>query len=375
MSHPVPSKCREDVQLCDRCNHTYSLSFQIPDVASLRTGSFPTTTEARLICDAIAETDDSMKEIDQELERLSGYWKHLDALRRSLEYSQDVRRALVAPIRRLPTEILSEIFKACCGDAIEIAHERCEPLVLGSVCKSWRDTIVDMPTLWAGFTFPWGLDSHYKTHTSLVTRLRTFLKYLGDVPLRQCIGQRGWSLNAFTGVLFKVLLQHSHRWASLWVCPPPRSLMMAGDSLFSQLEDRSLSRLTFLQGSHRDLCKGNEKNLFHIPSLRSLLISLETESDANIMPNLPWEQLECLHTHGPPLYSLNILRRCPNVVEWCYKHTWHRASSMPIPDIVITLPRLRKPSSEIVEPADAAILNFLEAPSVEILALDCSTAP
>ncbi|KAL1713126.1 hypothetical protein EV715DRAFT_296412 [Schizophyllum commune] len=306
MSHPVPSKSREDVQLCNRCNHTYSLSFQIPDVASLRIGYLPTTTEARLICDAIAETDDSMKEIDQELERLSGYWKHLDALRRSLEYSQDVRRALVAPIRRLPTEILSEIFQACCGDAIEIAHERCEPLVLGSVCKSWRDTIVDMPTLWAGFTFPWGLDSHYKTLTSLVTRLRTFLKY---------------------------------------------------------------------SGSHRDLCKGNEKNLSHIPSLRSLLISLETESDANIMPNLPWEQLECLHTHGPPLYSLNILRRCPNVVEWCYKHTWHRASSLPIPDIVITLPRLRKPSSEIVEPADAAILNFLEAPSVEILALDCSTAP
>ena len=113
-------------------------------------------------------------------------------------------------------------------------------------------------------------------------------------------------------------------------------------SLFSQLEDRSLSRLTSLQGYHRDLCKGNEKNLFHIPSLRSLLIRLEAESDANVMPNLPWEQLECLHVHGLPLYSLDILRRCPNVVECYYKHTWHRASSMPILDIAITLPRLRK---------------------------------
>ncbi|KAI5822576.1 hypothetical protein K523DRAFT_407924 [Schizophyllum commune Tattone D] len=376
MTDPVPSKCREDVQLCDRCNYTYSLSFQIPDTASLRIGCLPTTTEARLICDAIAETNGRLKEINHELERLSESRKHMDALRRSLEYSQGVRRALLAPIRRLPTDILSEIFRACCGDAIEIAYERCEPLVLGSVCKSWRDTILGIPTLWAGFTFPWGLDSYYETHTFLVARLRTFLKYSGGVPLRQCIGQRGWSLNAVTGILFKVLLQHSHRWTSLWVCPPPRSPMMTEYSFFSQLEDRSLSRLTSLQGYHRDLCKGNEKNLFHIPSLRSLLIRLEAESDANIvMPNIPWEQLECLHVHGPPLYSLEIFRRCPNVVECCYKHTWHRASSMPIPDIAITLPRLRKLSSEIVEPADAAFLNLLEAPSVESLALDCSTAP
>ena len=56
MSHPVPSKSRKDVQLCNRCNHTYSLSFQIPDVASLRTGYLTTTTEGRLICGAIAET-------------------------------------------------------------------------------------------------------------------------------------------------------------------------------------------------------------------------------------------------------------------------------------------------------------------------------
>ena len=106
----------------------------------MRTGYLPTTTEARLICDAIAETNGRLKEIDHELERSSESRKHLDALRRSLEYSQGVRRALLAPIRRLPTDILSEIFKACCGDAIEIAYERCEPLVLGSVCKSWRGT-------------------------------------------------------------------------------------------------------------------------------------------------------------------------------------------------------------------------------------------
>lgn len=146
MSRAIHSECNENIQLCNRCNHSYSISFQIPDNAGLRTGCLPTAMGARLICDAIAETDDHIEEINHELERLSESLKRLDALKRSLEYSQDVRRALVAPVRRLPTEILSEIFKACCGDTIYIAIERCAPLELSSVCKVWRGTSYFLPS-------------------------------------------------------------------------------------------------------------------------------------------------------------------------------------------------------------------------------------
>ncbi|KAI5885895.1 uncharacterized protein SCHCODRAFT_02592432 [Schizophyllum commune H4-8] len=376
MSRAIPSECNENIQLCNRCNHSYSISFQIPDKASLRTGCLPTTIGARLICDAIAEADDHIEEIGHELERLNESLKRLDTLKRSLEYSQDVRRALVAPVRRLPTEILAEIFKACCGDAICIAIERCAPLELGSVCKVWRDTIVGMPTLWAGFFFSYDLHRCYAPPASLVTRLKTFLENSGDVPLRHCIGEQGWSLESLSGDLFEAILQHSHRWTCLWVCPPPRTSIVNRDSLFSQLEGRSLSRLTSLQGSHNDLCEGNESNLFHIPTLRSLLILFERGSDARIMPNLPWEQLECLYIDGPPHYSYDILRRCPNVVEWNYSNKWCCTSPATIPETAIRLSHLRKLSVDITqETADAALLGRLEAPSVESLALDWDISP
>ncbi|KAJ3808282.1 hypothetical protein F5876DRAFT_46352, partial [Lentinula aff. lateritia] len=68
--------------------------------------------------------------------------------------------SLKAPIRRLPLEILGEIFQfSCCSDVSDntVAREdkkHCPPMVtlaLSQVCSQWYHLAVSMPELWSCF--------------------------------------------------------------------------------------------------------------------------------------------------------------------------------------------------------------------------------
>jgi hypothetical protein len=62
----------------------------------------------------------------------------------------NVFQSLFAPVRRLPSEILLEIFRQYIAppQADHLPHQ-VSPLVLASVCAFWRSTALSSPTLWA----------------------------------------------------------------------------------------------------------------------------------------------------------------------------------------------------------------------------------
>jgi len=60
-----------------------------------------------------------------------------------LKEELEQRRALAAPIRMVPSDILSHIFLIYCG------QERSAPLVLAAVCRRWRKTMLSTPLAWS----------------------------------------------------------------------------------------------------------------------------------------------------------------------------------------------------------------------------------
>ncbi|KAL4079542.1 hypothetical protein J3A83DRAFT_4368309 [Scleroderma citrinum] len=89
----------------------------------------------------------------------SAVWK-LAALRTRLEQSasyltQSVlsHKALTSPVRRVPPEVLGEIFFHCLPTAPYVTpHDVEGPMVLTQVCRHWRTIAMSTPRLWSSIT-------------------------------------------------------------------------------------------------------------------------------------------------------------------------------------------------------------------------------
>ena len=70
------------------------------------------------------------------------------------ERSLDLCPRILSRLRRLPPEILGEIFLACKDEALGEPHtilRKQPPSVLSQVCRSWRQVAINLPRLWDTF--------------------------------------------------------------------------------------------------------------------------------------------------------------------------------------------------------------------------------
>jgi len=105
--------------------------------------SVPTLLEQALAKDAIDILQQEMRETLKEADRLE---QELQATRTKMEQiEQEIskRTAWLAPIRRIPADILRMLFIEACQDDWRA------PLILGAVCSRWRDVLISTPRAWA----------------------------------------------------------------------------------------------------------------------------------------------------------------------------------------------------------------------------------
>ncbi|KAJ7823957.1 hypothetical protein B0H14DRAFT_3729492 [Mycena olivaceomarginata] len=91
----------------------------------------------------------------QELVRIDERIRELSAQRDKIQAYIDSHMALISHPRRLPVEILREIFIACLPanrNAVMSAREA--PLLLGRICSAWRTIALSTPRLWASLHAP-----------------------------------------------------------------------------------------------------------------------------------------------------------------------------------------------------------------------------
>jgi len=104
---------------------------------------------------------------------------HLATQRQNLERSLDEHHSLVALIRKLPPEMLCEIF------SYRVDRRRCfyvteAPMRLSFVCNKWRNVAISIPQLWS---------SIFLRYQSVATEmLGAWLSRSGIYPLTLYIG-------------------------------------------------------------------------------------------------------------------------------------------------------------------------------------------
>ncbi|KAJ7461013.1 hypothetical protein B0H11DRAFT_1677491, partial [Mycena galericulata] len=101
----------------------------------------PTASEARAIRDFSRDTDAAIAEREGTIAQLLC---EVVELRRSSEQ----HKAIIAPIRRIPSEILAEIFMQATGDEARSLSYYDTPLIFGEICREWRALALSLPRLW-----------------------------------------------------------------------------------------------------------------------------------------------------------------------------------------------------------------------------------
>lgn len=128
--------------------------------------------------ETIAITLARTSEIDNEISRMEEALEILRGKREDLRTCESFHRDLVAPVRCLPSEILCEIFDHCITTQSWVNDDPLAqkdisprldktPLLLASVCRYWRGTMLVIPKLWSSISLNFQLQ-HLKTDVSLV---------------------------------------------------------------------------------------------------------------------------------------------------------------------------------------------------------------
>jgi hypothetical protein len=122
--------------------------------------ALPSVDETIIIKQAIVTLEDQLTAAVTLLQQTQ---LHIAELQKGLEE----RRAWIAPIRKVPFEVLSDIFIICGRE------ERFAPMIIAAVSRRWRDTILATPLAWCRI-FPYA--EKRTLSTPPVEYVSTFLK-------------------------------------------------------------------------------------------------------------------------------------------------------------------------------------------------------
>ena len=130
-------------RLCEHCDRTFRARLHVPTLgannAILRNRYLLAAADNMPVLErSRASTQQCLAELEREIEGLQKALQWSLGARAEVKHLLDVQDAYFAPVRKLPIEILSEIFILCCGKSTNLTGERCAPLDLSAVCKVWR---------------------------------------------------------------------------------------------------------------------------------------------------------------------------------------------------------------------------------------------
>ncbi|KZP25525.1 hypothetical protein FIBSPDRAFT_733804, partial [Athelia psychrophila] len=139
---------------CPRCtcDRTDSGCEQTPASSAttdlLRSNRAPSSAEFAIIHASIGEIAEEIQLIDMESKRLRRVLADLDIRQRKIRFDSISQRSVLSARRRLPVELISEIFMHC----LPLRHNPSPagiPWLLGSICQLWREVALSTPALWS----------------------------------------------------------------------------------------------------------------------------------------------------------------------------------------------------------------------------------
>ncbi|KZP34280.1 hypothetical protein FIBSPDRAFT_3684 [Athelia psychrophila] len=158
----------------DNCHHCHN-SLTRPEIV-VRDSPITTSigcqglspSQAAAVCDTVSATVADIAQIDEDIALYRSVTTRLESKRRLLASFAKAHKALLTPILRFPSEVLSEIFQQRINipeinkslgprpgiddDGGTRMRFTDSPLCLASVCRSWRTVALACPRLWSSIS-------------------------------------------------------------------------------------------------------------------------------------------------------------------------------------------------------------------------------
>ena len=314
----------------------------------LDSGYVPSERDKATVNRAIEDAKVNLSTIDEEILALQESLARLQSRRTQVEEYIATHQAVLAPIRRLPPEILSEIFLFAAAEAtISWPHVQpvgdaksmsgngaCDantvPWRLGAVCSLWRATLVSLPKLWSTIylRISPGILPHGVGTQELTRRVLRFLD--------TCLARAGNELISFTleyqtgasshedpsrelvcAALVR-LVEASERWASVKL---DLENLFSFHSLLAPALDRVPNIHTLYLASSGQCTTAPRPwhaiHAFHsAPRLRNLTLVRISHPTHHL--HLPWNQLKTLRSQGSHFHEgefTRLLKQCEGLEE------------------------------------------------------------
>ncbi|KAJ7798632.1 hypothetical protein B0H14DRAFT_2253633, partial [Mycena olivaceomarginata] len=160
---------------------------------------YPTDVQASHCQEIISSSPAELERYDTEISRLRAIIDKLEKDRNVVEEYQLLCRYTVSPIRRMPAEILTEIFAFFVPDAFEtldtsMQYEEqvqgelarvanADLLRIAHVCPRWHKLAMETPSLWSSIGLHLKLWRDVRSRGRMVTVLESSLERGGNFPL------------------------------------------------------------------------------------------------------------------------------------------------------------------------------------------------
>ncbi|KAJ6482301.1 hypothetical protein C8R47DRAFT_1049395 [Mycena vitilis] len=328
----------------------------------LESNSPPSDNEIPLVTGIMADTQRRMNALTARIIILKSSMDRLISERDALAERSRQCAAVLSPIRRLPSELVCELFswtlpctRHVAGSTMQQASWR-----LGHISGTWREIALAFPSLWTSIPVFHSKDHRHETVTPLImvqTQLIRSANARLDVNME-------WS-DAETGEaapFMDALLQHSNRWGffRLMCCDE-------GSALLHNLRPAKghLSQLHTLEVLNYGIfAPPFAIDTFSIaPRLRDVLLTNPAFDYVSPTVVVPWKQVTRYRGVTAVEQLRDILRAASNLVEAAFGFASRNGETFNDTDMMF--PHLRRLYVD-----DTSLLANLAAPKVEYLSCD-----
>ncbi|KAF9003682.1 hypothetical protein BDQ17DRAFT_483875 [Cyathus striatus] len=302
---------------CDSCGDNSGPTFfstTIEGLSDILSNHFMSDLNRQSTLAHITQTEEKILEVDQEIYLLQQIVASLQNGKAQLELFKARKESLLAPIRKLPDDVLRYLFVMCQWHLSEddgyIETIKSDTFVrrITQISSHWRSVAISCPELWSRIYVDCHEDDRAATDM-IESFLPKCLSLSKEVPLSISFSYRAipW-MKRYDNICLEAIAKCAHRWKAFefgqdCLFPELSVFIPAGASL-PKLESLIMNRLSHPVSLNpspalkflcvdRDYCADNPDmtvSFQSAPSLTNLIIR-KTNNIQKMFIDMPWEQI------------------------------------------------------------------------------------
>ncbi|KAF7371183.1 F-box domain-containing protein [Mycena sanguinolenta] len=332
--------------------------------ALLNSNEAPLDSELPIVESMILKIDASVAAIDKEILDLYCRIKELNEERDRLRSYRVKNRAILSPIRRLPPEILVEIFLWTTPNSVKRRRSSSRysfpwPWVLTRISHRWREIAVSTPSLWSHVVV------NFDLHPTPLPVLEAQIARAQELKIH-IYGREIFYGSRSRAQIFQYLAQYSSRWEEFHFHATPALAPLLAD-IHGQVP---LLRVLRIQWNYDPIWDddGPVESIDFTEAAPSL-VDVSIFNEFSPMPiSLPAQQLTRYELRAPWDMHKTILTRAPNLVEAHIDVRFGNESWLDTRGI-IDMPQLDRLYISKLE-----VLRYIRTPVLQGLALSLTSA-